>query len=367
MSEQGTQFQSSAKFGSYAKVWWETNLILVFTLGIMLPWSILKRRMYFYQSVKLDGNAFAFTARPKSVFIGVWVGIILWVLINLLYEYIPLPHDTLTEVLLSSLVFYVFCCPLFAYFADQALTFRRYYSNYCGINFLFDRSYSEALRCMLGFFVVSPMTLFIAYPYFKWRFSRFRFSRTSFGGVGFSFDAKPQAFFRIYFRFFFIAVLPFMILVSPFMLLEWIWEDYAFQLVLILAERYDFGFDWMSSIYFVLAALAFLGVPMFLGVTYLDVNITNLNWRALSVDRVSFYSDARFGQLLWIRLTNMFAILISFGILIPWAKVRVLRYWTQTKSYHGDIQRLTLKAKAQDTINALGEGVSEIAGLDIGI
>ncbi len=371
--------KSTASFKSYAKVWWETNLILLFSVGIMLPWSILKRRKYFYQHVTLNDLPFAFSARPKSMFIGVWFGIGLWVLLNYLFEYLPLPHDTFIQITAASLLFYLLACPLLAYFADQALTFRRYYSSYCGINFSFDRHYREALRCMFGFFVLSPMTLFILYPYFKWRFFKFRFARTAFGGIPLQYDAVPKDFFLVYLKLLLIGVLPFFILLSPIVLISWIWSEYLFEFFVLL-NKYLLNIDSIAGMDETLQAIIrgaakmmlypyffLLSIPIFIGLAYINTAVANINWNAISIDRIIFASNADFRKLLWIRISNFALIIFSMGLLIPLAKVRTIQFWTTSKSYMGDPHQLTLKAKAQDTISALGEGISDISGLDIGI
>ena len=368
------QLTSSASFKGYAKVWWETNLVLILTLGVMLPWSLLKRRKYLYQSVHLNLIPFAFTAKAKSMFLGVWIGILLWVLVNFAYEYIPLPSDTFKDYFLYTLVFYVFVSPLFAWFANQALTFRRYYSNFAGINFRFEKNYRECLCCMFGFFLLSPLSLFLLYPYFKWRFFRFRFSRTEFGGVPVHYTAPLKDLYLIYTKFLLICLLPLLILVSPAVVAETIWGDYSADFLELLADEFDLrtlaseyqNIQTLLS-FMVVAIMLMLAVPIFLGLTYLRVAVTNLNWAHLSISRVNFFSRAEVSKLLWIRVSNFCIIFLSLGLLIPLAKVRTLRYWTETKYFSGDLERLRLKAKAQQDTSAMGEGVSDIAGLDIGL
>jgi uncharacterized membrane protein YjgN (DUF898 family) len=77
-------------------------------------------------------------------------------------------------------------------------------------------------------------------------------------------------------------------------------------------------------------------------------------------------SDQRFGDLLKIYAVNALAIIVSLGLLIPWAKVRLARYRASHLTLHarGDI---AAEALFDDNPNAVGEGMSDLGDFDLGI
>ncbi len=66
-----------------------------------------------------------------------------------------------------------------------------------------------------------------------------------------------------------------------------------------------------------------------------------------------------------IYLTNILAMIFSFGLLYPWAKVRLQRYLTETISLQieGDLNRFMSRAKGDQL--AFGEERGEVFDLDL--
>jgi uncharacterized membrane protein YjgN (DUF898 family) len=71
--------------------------------------------------------------------------------------------------------------------------------------------------------------------------------------------------------------------------------------------------------------------------------------------------------MLWLWLSNLLAIILSFGLLIPWARVRMARY---------RIERLQLTVAAtldnviagdRQRLAATGDQLGEALGLDLGL
>jgi uncharacterized membrane protein YjgN (DUF898 family) len=66
----------TGNFKSYFKLWCENGLLLLISLGLLLPWTLLRKKRYFYQHTQLADSSFSFTAKTKSMFIGVFAAMI---------------------------------------------------------------------------------------------------------------------------------------------------------------------------------------------------------------------------------------------------------------------------------------------------
>lgn len=61
-------FQGSGK--GYFLIWLINILLTMITLGLYLPWALVRSRRYFYANTELDGARFSYHATGRSVFVG---------------------------------------------------------------------------------------------------------------------------------------------------------------------------------------------------------------------------------------------------------------------------------------------------------
>ena len=83
--------------------------------------------------------------------------------------------------------------------------------------------------------------------------------------------------------------------------------------------------------------------------------------------KTRFRSSISAGGLIWIALTNAFAIILSVGLLVPWAKIRMTRYLAG----HTAIDTL---ASPDEFVgagilagSATGDAYADIEGVDVGL
>ena len=71
--------------------------------------------------------------------------------------------------------------------------------------------------------------------------------------------------------------------------------------------------------------------------------------------------------MLWLYLSNAIAILVSLGLLVPWASVRMARYRVDNLELlaAGDLDDFV--AIEQEKVGAAGEEISEFFDVDVGI
>lgn len=104
-----------------------------------------------------------------------------------------------------------------------------------------------------------------------------------------------------------------------------------------------------------------------LAFAYIQARIGNLVFNKMELDGNRFFSVLRARDLMWLYASNAIAIILSFGLLIPWARIRMARYRAD---------RLALLAKddldgfaqaQHGKISATGEELGEVFDIDIGL
>ena len=77
-------------------------------------------------------------------------------------------------------------------------------------------------------------------------------------------------------------------------------------------------------------------------------------------------SELKTGYLLYLYVTNTLAIMISLGLLMPWAKIRTARYRASVTSLNvtGDLGHYTSAEEQKQS--AFGEEMGEMFDMDLG-
>lgn len=103
-------------------------------------------------------------------------------------------------------------------------------------------------------------------------------------------------------------------------------------------------------------------------VVFNDVTLFNLKWNKTKIANIQFRSQLKYIPMLRLYLTNILAILFSFGLLIPWAKIRVTRYRLESLSIMCSPEELNgFTSNKEQAIGALGEELSDFLDVDIGM
>jgi uncharacterized membrane protein YjgN (DUF898 family) len=106
-------------------------------------------------------------------------------------------------------------------------------------------------------------------------------------------------------------------------------------------------------------------IYFFLG-TYLQTALANLTWNATTVGDNLFRSTLRTRDMVWIYFSNLLAIACSFGLLIPWAKVRMACYRFERLSMTTTTGLDSFFAAAKSLeVGAAGEEIGDIFGVSV--
>jgi uncharacterized membrane protein YjgN (DUF898 family) len=334
-------FTFSGTSGEYFKIWIVNVFLTIFTLGIYSAWAKVRKKQYFYRSTFLLDAPFDYLAEPKKILKGrliLFGGLI--VLIAALF---------VDPVLL--LILAIPAILLFPWLVVKALSFKARNSSYRNVRFDFRGTYEEGVNVFILQKLVTVLTIGFGYPYERYRQAKFVFDNGAYGKTDFMLKLlNSGGFYRVYLWY-----------LGGVALLVGI----AGAVILGIGEGFLPGgaYQVFGEVIPLLASLTIIA--------FLRASGTNLVWSNVILDgnpsSVSFLSTLSALRMIWIYLSNAIAIVLSLGLLIPWASVRTVRYRLSNLvvSSSGDLD--TFVASEQEKVEAVGEEVADFFDFDLGI
>jgi len=338
-------FEGDAK--EYFNIWIVNIALTILTLGIFSAWAKVRKKRYFHGNTFLDGNSFEYTANPVSILKGRLVAVVLfaiyWVAANF-YPMALIPVAIIAVLLLPWVIY-------------RSLRFNALNSIYRGVRFGFDGKYKDAAKAYLFWPALFPFTLGLIWPYVQYKQNLMFVSQSRFGLGGFNFSAKGRDFYNIYFKLFIISLVFGFLAILGVMLMTYLSS--------VLASP-----SAEPGLYMVIVSVLTL-LPMFIAqiyfYTYLQVRIRNLVFNNAIISNTRFKSTLDVSELFKIYLVNVIAIILSLGLLAPWAAIRVARYKAENTVVISERLLETMKASSAGGGNAMGEEVGDMFDVGVGI
>lgn len=342
----------SGQAGEYFRIWIVNICLSVLTLGIYSAWAKVRTQRYFYAHTRIAGTPLDYLANP----LGILKGRLLVVAVLGLYTGITYVRPELESALGIAFLF------ILPWLVVKSLTFRARNSSWRNIRLGFDGTYGDALKVFVGLPILIPFTLGLIYPYFQWHRARFVYSHSRFGTTPFAMGATAGEFFSIFTRaaglmLIAIAVLTF----AGTMLLPWLTGTVFPQL-----SPDDPVVPVLVLIGTVLPILA-IWICIMPAYAYVQAHIANTVWNSIRIGSHGFSSDLKTRPLAWIYFSNLVATVLTLGLAIPWAKVRMARYRVErmTLLKQGDLDRF-VQGEAQQ-VSASGEEFGDMMDIDVGL
>ena len=126
--------------------------------------------------------------------------------------------------------------------------------------------------------------------------------------------------------------------------------------------------EWLSSPLAVIAALGgalLYGLFIFGFLAYFQSRISNLVWNNTTLDKLSFKSSLRARDFVWLYLSNLVVIMLTFGLATPWAQIRMARYRTSKLQIIGDVDFDQFVGDKKEEIKATGEEIADMFDVDL--
>ena len=339
-------FSFTGSGGEYFRIWIVNLLLTVLTLGIYSAWAKVRRMRYFYGNTRLAGSAFEYHGKPLQILKGRLIAVAVVVFFVILTTIWPL----------ANLLFVIAILIGTPWIIVKARTFQMRVSSYRNIRFNFRQDYGEAARVFIGLAMLITLTLGLIYPYWSYRRYQFAITNTSFGTTPFGFIAKAGDFYRVYF----------------ISLLFWVPVLWGFFLLVQSLPQMDESGAATPPDPGKLASLLPLlilsiAIPYFLAVSYLQKSLGNLSLGNALVGPHRLLSNMQMWPLLRIYVVNTFLIVLTLGLFLPWAQVRVARYRLESLSLevHGGLDAFVADQQAQ--VAAAGDELGDFLDVDLGL
>lgn len=320
------RFEFTGEGSEYFRIWVVNVFLSVITLGIYSAWAKVRRMRYFYGHTRLEGTAFDYLADPVKILKGRLIAVGAFAVFIVVASYYP---NYLSFVILAFI-------PFFPWLINRALVFKTRNTAYRNIRFNFVGAYGSAFWVFVILFALGLVGLF--YPLFAHRRKRYVYSNLRYGMTSFQFAAKFWDFF---------------------------WAYFAASIIAGLAFAIAGGLAAFTSI----ALLEGVANILILGTffVFIQMAITNYSWNSTTLGDVHFESTLKFPRLFFIYASNIILIILTVGVYIPWAKVRLLRYRLENLSLSTAGNLDDFVAGQREQVAAAGEEMGEAFDWDFGL
>jgi len=295
-----------------------TNALLtLITLGVYSFWAKNKVRDFHYSHTEMDGDRFAYHGTGGELFRGYLkaMGIILLLALALGILTAILAGPGGSQVIQAALSFAFYVAIMVLVFAaiNGARRYRFSRSSWRGIRFSYHGETGAFVSMMIRGTLLSIVTLGFYLPEFQNQKRAYLVTNARFGSEPFMYDGKGRDMFGAYVR----AVL----LTIPTLGLYWIW--YA-----AMAHRYY--------------------------------------WNHTTMRGARFTSSVTGGALLKLQLVNVLLVFFTLGIGAAWAITRTHAFWCDNIRLQGTMDWAAIQQQAQKS-GVAAEGLADSLDVDVGI
>lgn len=373
--------------GEFFGIWIVNILLSLVTVGIYSAWAKVRTRQYFYGNTRLGGAAFDYLARPTQILKGRLIAVAVLIVYSVVSETVPVTEPWLTLSLLLFLPWVI----------TRALAFNARMTAHRGLRFNFHGNYWGALFGYLLLPALGVASLGLLLPVGAWFRANYIVSNSVYGVTRFSQEQSLLAFYGAYAR----GALLLLVLLAPTLggaaalygpgLLDdlLLAPAYIAQLETPDAEtttdddddqpattppeadaeplldeaqqaRVERLFATLLVLFYVLFAL--------FAVVWIHIRtaVTNLTWDGARLGPLAIDLRLRFGYMLWLKTSNLFAIVLSFGLAIPWTHIRNARYVASRLQVFGLEEVNTLVGAEREAGSVIGEELGEAFDVDLG-
>jgi uncharacterized membrane protein YjgN (DUF898 family) len=343
------QFQFTGSGAEYFGIWIVNLLLTIVTLGVYSAWAKVRRIQYFYRHTELAGSSFDFHGSPIKILIGRVVALAM--LIG--YKFSVRLHSPLTLVIVIALVV------VMPWLLRNSLRFRLYNSSWRGTRFHFRGSVAGAYRVFLLNGFLTLITLYGMAPFMHQRLKAYQHNNSWFGRTPLSFHARVGQFYGLYLLLL-AAIVAFALVVGL--------SGIGAGMGTLFRIQSQGGHPNPQAVIKVLAVL--YGVLILLGVSIgpiFHALITNMIWNNTRLGEHRIECRMSPIQLAWITLSNFVLVVLTLGLFVPWAMVRLAKFQMQSMRLlpASDLQEFV--AADPEDVGAAGEEAASAFDFDIAL
>ncbi len=382
----------------YFKIWIVNILLTIVTVGFYYPWAKVRNNRYFYANSTLDGRNFEYHATGKQLFFGYLIALGLFITYTVVSSIFPVGGAIFLLILFLG----------FPWVIWRSLSFKLRMTSFSNVRFSFDGTMGGAyfnymllpIACFIAFYAapvflgvmfsmfgdqvptsilgivgtIATVVFFLfalyLYAFMKKKHTHYQLDGYRYGQGHFKTDVVVKPFAIILFKAMGLGILLFVV----FMILMGIISYFVVgldQLVTLQQSTED-----PEQLADAIGSLMLIIVPVYLMFIFLSFLIFAYSYtrqrayiysNSVLDDKIKFASTLKARQFAWVLITNLLAVMFSFGLALPWAKVRMARLIlenTQVDTGVGFEDYVTQKQKEQ---SSLGEQIGDAFDVDVAI
>ncbi len=347
-SSQARQLRFTGDGREYFRIWIVNVALTLLTLGIYSAWAKVRARRYLYGNVWLGDDAFDYTANPVAILRGrllvATVLVLLWFaqLLSIWYYYAA----------------FLALMPLVPWVVVRARSFQLRRSEYRGIAFGFGGKYWDAAVWYPLSWVASIATLGLARPFTVFGRDRFLVTESSFGNRTFGYVGTPRPYYGMYVV---TVIVVGVLYIGGGILL------FAVVVARTMASSSDPGTAVPDVAFMMIGGVVLGGSVLLFIAAYLRTRLLSYRWNSSRLGNNEFKLDLSFSTMLWLYASNTVAIMATFGLFVPFARIRVLRYVLGQFLVFQHDDANSFESGERQRVGATGAEAAGEFGLEIGI
>lgn len=334
-------FHFSATGAEYFRIWIVNLLLTIVTLGIYSAWAKVRRLRYFYGSTQLAGSTFEYHGQPMQILKGRLIAVAALIPYFLVAALFP-PWDALFVV-----AFFI----ALPFIVVKSRLFGMRMTSWRNIRFDFIGTYGAATKVYIGLALLAGLTFGLAAPYWTYARQKFLIGQTRLGTTQFDFRAGSAEYYTA-------IILGGLVLVGGLAV--------AMLVTIPLGEDVEIdglpGFDLRSIVIIPIMGLAYL-----FGFAVINAGVRNAAFDNTYIGSHKLSCRLGVSRLFWLYLTNALAAVVTLGLLIPWAQVRLTRYQLSRMQLYvnGNLDEFVAAQRGQ--VAATGQEVGDLLDVDFGL
>ncbi len=326
--------------GEYFGIWIVNLMLSIATLGIWSAWAKVRNRAYLLGNTSIDGRPFGYHARGVQILLGRLV-----VLSVLAGAWVV----SLVSPVVGGVVGLLFLLVM-PWLINRGLRFNAAMTSWSTIRFDFRGSYWPSLLVFLVYPFLSLLSLGLFLPHATRARMRYTIARHRLGASRFAFSSGIRPFW--------VALL---LTGAGGGILALIAIGVAWSV--IFAGRTEPPSAHMVAMVNVLVVGLLALIPVSL---VYAAFLRNAIYAGTTLENGhSFHSAISPARYVWIAVSNAVAVVCSVGMLLPWARIRMLRYLCSRTWLIpcGSLDDIIGEARARET--AVGDAWMDLDGIDV--
>ncbi|MCK5854555.1 MAG: DUF898 domain-containing protein [Sulfurovaceae bacterium] len=389
-------FSFEGSGAEFFRIWIVNIALTILTLGIYSAWAKVRTNRYIYANTYLNGSNFEYNADPIKILIGRIIVVGVYAAFVIFSEYLMM-----FEVA-GVIAFIAFM--LMPWLVRQAVSFKLRNTSYRNIPFKYTGKTSDFYLFFLIHGLLNIVTLFLVFPYSYSKFKKLIIGKSEYGQGKFNFNGTAGEVYSIYILIFVWSILFMMGMVMLFSLIGLVFSgvfgeeldmlnetaqmasvftelnatmiDMNSTMIdanssMVVDENITYSEEDMEAIG--ITSLVGLGVMMLLYLPLIfwqkgfsDGHFSNYVCNFSKLNSSPLKGTMSPFKLGMISLSNFIMIILSLGLLYPWAKIRYLRYKLEHTHFRcSDYEQF--ESLGYETGSTVGEEMVDFFDIDVGL